>query len=390
MAHNSQIQKISEMGTKLHRSGCAPYKIEKYIQYYAKKHDVTVIVQATPTAITYQFPDNGNQVIMNRLEPASINLALLANTIIRINQPNDMTPPEPVNYPAWLTMLANIAIPPAFLVLVGSSIQTIFIAALLGFMVWACQLLCRNERIILVEFLSAFVTGLTVAWISSHGVPLPVWGLCIAAIVLFIPGLSIANSLECLAFNDLLSGTSLFGQSIFIFMKLFIGILIGLSVGENFWGATQSIENINEVAFWMPYIALPALSFAIGIIFNARMIDILLAIPVTILGMWGPLYLDFGAGWIVGTWITTICITLYGTWLAKKLNLTGAIYIVQGVIILVPGSRILMGATQSLFGETLMSAPSIGLSALFIFSAIVAGQITAYSFYSQKNRKLIS
>ncbi len=390
MASNERIQKISDMGTTLHRSGCAPYKIEKYIQHYARKHDVTVIVQATPTAITYQFPDDDNQVIMKRLEPASINLALLANTIIRINQPNDMAPPEPVNYPSWLTMLANIAIPPAFLILIGSSIQAIGIAAILGFMVWVCQLFCKNERIILVEFLSAFVTGLTVAWISSHGVPLPVWGLCIAAIILFIPGLSIANALECLAFNDLLSGTSLFGQSIFIFMKLFIGILIGLSIGETIWGRPQSVANINEVAQWMPYVALPALSFSLGIIFNARIINIFLAVPVTILGMWGPLYLDFGSGWIVGTWVTTVCITLYGTWLAKRLSLTGAIYIVQGIIILVPGSRVLMGATQSLFGETLMSTPSVGLSALFIFSAIVAGQITAYSLYSQKNRNLVS
>ena len=173
-------------------------------------------------------------------------------------------------------------------------------------------------------------------------------------------------------------------------MKLFIGILIGLSIGETIWGNPQSVANINEVAQWMPYVALPALSFSLGIIFNARIIDIFLAVPVTILGMWGPLYLDFGSGWIVGTWVTTVCITLYGTWLAKRLSLTGAIYIVQGIIILVPGSRVLMGATQSLFGETLMSTPSVGLSALFIFSAIVAGQITAYSLYSQKNRNLVS
>ena len=85
MALDTQIQKIADIGTTLHRSGCAPYKIEKYVQYYAKKHDVMVIVQATPTAITYQFPDNDNQVLIKRLEPASINLALLANTIIRIN-----------------------------------------------------------------------------------------------------------------------------------------------------------------------------------------------------------------------------------------------------------------------------------------------------------------
>jgi hypothetical protein len=35
-----------------------------------------------------------------------------------------------------------------------------------------------------------------------------------------------------------------------------------------------------------------------------------------------------------------------------------------------------------------MEMPSVGLSALFIFSAIVAGQITAYSIYPPKKLKL--
>ncbi len=380
--------KVVEIGDTLHRCGCAPYKIEKYTQYYAQKLGINVVVQATPTAINYQFPEEDNQIFIRRLEPASINLGLLANTITRINQANDIEPPEPVSYPIWLTMLANIAIPPAFLALVGSTINAVAISFVLGFLVWVCQLLCQKERAIVVEFFSAFITGLTVSFVTSLGIELPIWGLCIAAIVLFVPGLSIANSLECFAFNDLLSGTSLLGQSLFIFIKLFIGILIGLSVGETAWGHTESVPNINEVSHWATYIALPVLSLSLGVILNVRPIDMLYAFPVTILGMWGPIFLDFGGGWIIGTWVTTVCITLYGTWLAKTLNLTGAIYIVQGIIILVPGSRVLMGASQSLFDQTLLSIPSVGLSALFIFSAIVAGQITAYSIYSQKNHNL--
>ena len=100
--------------------------------------------------------------------------------------------------------------------------------------------------------------------------------------------------------------------------------------------------------------------------------------------MWGPLFLDFGSGLIVGTWVTTVLITLYSTWLAKTLDLIGTLYAVQGIIILVPGSRILIGASESLFGESFLSTTSISMSAVYIFSAIVAGQITAYSIYSQK------
>ena len=390
MSSQRLVDKIVETGDTLHRCGCAPYKVAKYVIHYARINGVNVVVQASPTSINYQFPEDDNKVIFKQLEPASIDLSLLANTILRINASSSAPVPAPTRYRAWQTMLSNMAIPPAFLVLVGSTMNAVIVAFLLGFLVWVCQYLCRDDHKIVVEFFSAFITGLTVSLISSLGVDVPVWALCIASIVLFVPGLSIANSLECLAFNDLISGTCLFAQSIFILVKLFIGIYIGLTLGETLWGASIAQLNINEIPSWMPYMALPAISLSLGINFNARFIDIIYALPVSILGMWGPLYLDLGSGWIVGTWVTTVVITLYGTWLAKTLKLTGAIYIVQGIIVLVPGSRVLVGASESLLHEPILSTPDIGLSALLMFSAIVTGQITAYSFYSQKNRYLIN
>ncbi len=222
MPSQYRINKIVEIGDTLHRSGCAPYKVEKYTQHYAQKHGVDVMIQATPTAINYQFPDDNNAVVLKRLKPASINLSLLANTIIRINQPSSEPVPEPAGYPSWIIALANMGIPPAYLMLVGSTLEAVGFAFILGFMVWGCQRVCRARRAIAVEFIAALFTGIIVAYLSSTGLPIPVWALCIATIVLFVPGLSIANSLECLAFNDLVSGTSLLGQCALTLIKLLL------------------------------------------------------------------------------------------------------------------------------------------------------------------------
>ncbi len=384
MLSQHRINKIVEIGDTLHRSGCAPYKVEKYTQFYAQKHGVDVMIQATPTAINYQFPDDNNAVVMKRLKPASINLSLLANTIIRINQPSHEPVPEPVGYSKWAIAFANMGIPPAYLMLVGSTLEAVAISVVLGLIVWLSQLVCHSRRAIAAEFLSAMLTGIFVAFLASTGLPIPVWALCVAAVILFVPGLSIANSLECLAFNDLVSGTSLLGQSALTLIKLFVGIVIGLNIGEAIWGQAIAATYINEVPLLLHVFGLFLLSISIGIIFNARPKDILLGLPVAVLGMWGPFYLGFDAGWVVGTWVTTVLITLYGTWIAKKMELTGSIYIVQGIIILVPGSRVLISASQSVFEQSILPIPSIGLSALFMFSAIVAGQITAYSIYSPK------
>ncbi|MEH0664521.1 threonine/serine exporter family protein [Vibrio scophthalmi] len=384
MPSEYRIKKIVEIGDTLHRSGCAPYKLEKYTKFYARKHGVDVMVQATPTTVNYQFPDDNNAVVMRRHPLASINLSLLANTIIRINQPSSEPVPEPVGYPKWVIALANMGIPPAYLMLVGSTIDAILLSVLLGFVVWMTQQVCKARRAIAVEFVSALLTGVLVAYFASTSAQIPVWALCIASIVLFVPGLSIANSLECLAFNDLVSGTSLLGQSALSLIKLFVGIVMGLNIGEAIWGQAAASTYINQVPIWLHVSGLFLISISLGIIFNARPKDILLGLPVAMLGMWGPFYLGFESGWVVGTWVTTVLITLYGTWLAKKMELTGSIYIVQGIIILVPGSRVLVSAGQSVFEQSILPIPSIGLSALFMFSAIVAGQITAYSLYSPK------
>lgn len=381
------IKKIVDIGDTLHRSGCAPYKVEKYTQYYAHKHGVDVMVQATPTAINYQFTDDDNTIVMKRHKPASINLGLLANTIISINQPSNEPIPEPVGYPTWIVALANMGIPPAYLMLVGSTFEAIGFSILLGFMVFVCQRIYRGHNVIAVEFIASLLTGISVAFIASTGAPIPIWALCIASVVLFVPGLAIANALECLAFNDLVSGTALLGQSALTLIKLFIGVIIGLNIGEGIWGQAYSISYTNDIPLWLHCFGLVLISSCIGIIFNARPKDILFGLPVAVLGMWGPFYLGFESGWIVGTWLTTVLITFYGTWLAKRFELTGSIYIVQGIIILVPGSRVLVSASQSVFEQSILPIPDIGLSALFMFSAIVAGQITSYSLFPPKTDK---
>ncbi|RIZ53315.1 hypothetical protein AK966_13890 [Vibrio sp. PID23_8] len=80
------------------------------------------MIQATPTAINYQFPDDNNAVVLKRLKPASINLSLLANTIIQISQPSSEPVHEPPAYSNWIIALANMGIPAAYLMLVGSRV----------------------------------------------------------------------------------------------------------------------------------------------------------------------------------------------------------------------------------------------------------------------------
>jgi len=376
---DKMISKIVEVGDTLHRCGCTPYKVERYIHDYASKYGVEVTIQATPTTLNYQFHSFDNKIILSRQRPASINLSLLASTIKRTHSSIDANIDKPKPYPQWLLALANMTIPPAFLMLVNVGGDALWISAILGFFIWFCQFALVGRREIAVEFFGALITGFLAVLFSSLHFDIPLWGMCIAAVLLFVPGLTISNTLECLAFNELVSGASLLGQCLVVLIKLFAGILIGIELGQMLFGVIESAESSTSLPLALRLVALPLLSISLSITFQARPIDMLYGFPVAVLGMWGPMLLG---GWVVGTWATAMFITLYGNWIAKRLKLTSIIYTTQGIIILVPGSRVLIGASQSLFGESILPMPSVGLSAAYMFSAIVVGQITAYALYS--------
>jgi len=383
MSEHHLISQIVHIGDTLHKAGCPPYKLERYVEHYARNRGVEAMVLASATWVNYQFNDEDNTVIMKRLKPAGLDLSLLATTIHRITRDNESIPLESKQYSEILQFLAYMICPPAYLLLVGSTLDSLLFSPLLGVIVWLCTKFLTGRHTIALEFIAPLCVALFAEYLNTHGWIIPSWTVCIASILLFVPGLSISNALECLAFNDLVSGTSLLGQCILSLIKIFTGIFIGLNIGAEIWDSS-AVAYVNEYPAYFPALGAALLTLSIGVSFNIRPRDIIRGIPAVIIGTWGPSTLSFDHGWVAATWITSTLIVLYSTWIARRHHLTGSIYIIQGLILMVPGSRVLVSAGQSFYEATVLPIPSIGSSAALIFSAIVVGQITAYAIYSPK------
>ena len=384
MPEHHLTSKIIDLGDKLHQSGCPPFKLEKYVEHYARNRGIEAMVLATPTWINYQFVEDGEtSVVMKRQKPPSIDLSLLAITIKRIVRDDESIQLLTSKSSMFLSALAYALTPSAYLMLVGSTLDALIFSPLIGLIVWLCTLLLKGRRTILLEFLAPLLVAIFTEYLNSLGWSIPVWTMCIASILLFVPGLSISNALECLAFNDLVSGSSLLGQCILSLIKLFSGIFIGISLGTSIW-ATTAIEYTNAFPNYVTFVGAGLLALCVGVSFNIRPKDIVRGLPAVAIGTWGPSVLNFDNGWVAATWLTSTFITLYSTWMAKRCHLTASIYMIQGIILMVPGSRILVSVGQNFYDATVLPIPSIGASAALIFSAIVVGQITAYSIYSQK------
>lgn len=383
MSEHHLISQIVNIGETLHKAGCPPYKLEKYVEHYARNRGIEVMVLASANWINFQFNDEDNSVVIKRLKPPTIDLTLLALTINRITRDDESINLDSARPGRLMELFACLIVPAAYLCLVGSSMDALIISPLTGFVVWLCTLLLKGRRVIALEFIAPLLVGLLAAFANSLGLNISVWTLCIASILLFVPGLSIANALECLAFNDLVSGTSLLGQCALSLIKLFSGIFIGLSIGSAVWETTP-IPYTNELPAYFTLIGAILLAIAVAIMFNIRPRDVVRAIPVIAIGTWGPTILNFEHGWVAATWLTSTMITLYATWIAKRRKLTGTIYMIQGIILMVPGSRVLVSVGQNFYAAELLPISGIGSSAALIFAAIVVGQITAYAIYSPK------
>lgn len=379
--HTQPLQKdILSFIDRLHKAGCTPRAIQRYTHYYAQDKGVNLAVDVTPTKVITVFQEPIKQVILQDKKPPSVNLRLLVGTL------NAMLTKQPYiaseSYSGWTLCLANILLPPCYLMLVGSTYAGVVIAAFLGLIAWLVQISLTGERSVLVEFLVAFIASFLVGLLASVIPNLPILALCISSIVLFIPGLTVTNALASLALNDFRSGIELIAQSALIVIKIFIGVVLGLSLSSQFSEYALAINFVNEIPLLLHILGLIGISMAIGIVFNGSMTDILIGLPAAAVGMWGPHW--FTADWVVGTWISTMIITLYGLVAGRIRNVPALVYIIQGIIILVPGSRIIVGASETFYSTSILPIPNIGMSALLMFCSIVAGQIMVYSIFSER------
>lgn len=368
---------------QLHQSGYAPSTVAEYADAFARKHGVKFTVDVTPTKITAVFHEPINQVVMESISPPSVNLRQLVTTIrqFKNTRKGDLSQVNALSYPNWVICFANLLLPPCYLLLIGSSYESAFLSILFGFIAWLGMHLLRNERAPLIELLTAFLSSFIIGLVSHYNQELPVLALCISATLLFVPGLTVTNSLASLAINDYRSGLELMAQSGLIIIKLVIGIVLGLGAAELILPVGETVQVNHTHSLWIQVPALLLISMAIGLVFNGGFRTILLGLPAAGIGLWGPQL--FTPDWLIGTWISTVLIILYGIAVSKITHLPPFTYIVQGFIIIVPGTRIMVGASDGLYSTSILGTPNVGLNAVLMFAAIVAGQITTFALMNK-------
>lgn len=384
---------IIRLGKALHKFGTPAYRLEAHLQAVSRLLGIEGYFLVSPTAMTFVLQHDEDQEYNHvaRVNPGELDLGSLARTdeLVEELMSGQRTLTEalerlediankPNTYGTVLTLLAFGTSAGAFAMLMGTSWNDVLWSGLLGLMVYG--LVYRAERskrmAEMLEPLAAILCAIAACGIAQFdpNINLPV--VILSGIIIFIPGLALTLGLAELAARDLISGTARIMDACMLLFKLYFGAILGMVIGRAIFGEATFIapESLPRWAVWS---AVPILSTALVVIFKARLKDspwgILAGIVAFFSAMLGGIYLGESIGIFFGALAVGIYSNLYARWMKAP----ASIALLQGIVILVPGSKTYIGLNTLILGETMLNQSHIGSQIFLIFMSLIAGLIFA-------------
>lgn len=395
---------IIRLGKALHKFGTPAYRLEAHLQNVSAKLGLEGYFLVSPTSMTFVLnhddsPESAEATSVNaqeythiaRVTPGELDLGSLArcdklvdelasgerNLQEAIERLADIES-RPNPYGAVLTCSSFTASAAAFAMLMESSWNDVLWAGLSGFMVfWLVFLAERSRRMAeMLEPLAAIVCALGACAVSvfDPGINIPV--VILSGIIIFIPGLALTIGLAELAARDLISGTARVMDAMMLLFKLYFGAVLGMTLGRALFGHVTYVEPpaVPEIAHWL---AVPILSVCLVFIFRARLKDAFWGILAGVIAYscaeLAMMYFTSSIGIFFGALAVGVYANLYARWMKAP----ASIALLQGIVILVPGSKAYIGLNAMISGEIMLNQVAIGSQVFLIFMSLIAGLIFA-------------
>ncbi len=392
---------IVQLGKALHYYGVPSYKSEMYLNEVADKKGIQASFMDSPTWISYVFYEEDEQTYnhVETVRPGELNLGALskvveiANNLLsdKINFEEarlaiDKVKTSPPTHGGFLELLGFIVSAGAFCIILDTSWTSAIAASFVGGIVYLITLLSKRSVYIrstleaLVAFVATFVIGLLSLQFDQINISMTI----LASIIVFIPGLSITTALEEITARNLVSGTAKLFDALVSLFKQFFGVVMGLAILPLFVEINQQ-PVINDIPNWVDYFAIIALAIALTPAFKIRPKDLFLCVVVGFLSFYTTTQLAF-TGILVSIFLGTI-VTVAASKLFSKLNNSPRlVYLVPGIIMLVPGSKAFIGLSSVFLNEASASG-NMGEQILYIFMGIIGGLLFSGTFMDKKLRE---
>ena len=384
---------IIKLGKALHRFGTPAFRLEAHLVKVARSLGLEGNFVIFPTSMTFVLHHDAEQEYnhLARVKPGELDLGALARTDELVDelisgQRNlnealerlDEIDHKPTPYGTFLTFLAFGLSSAAFAMLMNTSWNDVFWSGLLGFLVYGLVFGAERSSKIsdMLEPLAAFMCAFFCCFIATFDSSINIPVVILSGIIVFVPGLALTIGLAELASRDLISGTARIMDAVMLLFKLYFGAYLGLVIGHSIWGSMAFTPSLPLPEGAM-YAAVPLLSIALAIMFKTRTKDA----PWGILA--GIIAFSFAAlgghyiGDSIGIFFGALAVGIYSNLFARWMKAPASIALLQGIVILVPGSKTYIGLNALISGETMLNQVEIGSQIFLIFMSLIAGLIFA-------------
>lgn len=391
---------LIRLAKTLHQCGTPAYQLEAHLIKISDTLELGGSFLISPTTITCVFwpkgdRENQEHTYITRVQPGDLDLALLARTdqlveelcsgkrdldhaLIRLEEITH----KPHPYPSWMILLAFGLASAAFSLLMGTSWVDVGASYVLGIMVYFLVYWAESYPRIqaALEPLSAILAAFFVTGISHIAPSMNNSLVVLASIIVFIPGLALTVGLSELAARDLISGTARVMDALMVLFKLYFGAVLGFAIGDACWGNLVPAINSEQaipLPSWSSWLAVLILSFCLMVIFKIRLKDALWGVSAGFLAHATNMLASAYFGIALGTFFAALMIGIYANLYARWRKAPAAIVLLQGIVILVPGSKIYMGLNSAISGQEIIHIDQVSSQAFLILMSLVAGLIFA-------------
>ena len=388
---------IVRLGKMLHKYGIPAYRLESHLMELADAIELRSSFIISPTSMTFVLWTEGHEdeyTHAARVAPGDLDMGSLSRTdeVVSDVISNTLTIDEalerldeietmPSRNGRAITGLSYVLASGAFAMLMRSSLNDVLWAGLLGGIVYIFVLWSERSKGItnmlepLVAMVSAFAAcGIAVHYDASISIRLVI----LSSIIVFIPGLALTIGLAELSARHLVSGTVKIMDAFMMLFKLYFGAFLGMELGFAVFGHSEYVA-LPPLPQWTVWLAIATLCTSLIIAFRTRRKHMFWSMAAGFIAYAsssiGASYFDFGVGAFFGAFV----IGVYGNLFTRFAKAPAVIVVMQGLIVLVPGSKTFISLNTYIAGEGFAYAEHAGQQAVVIFMSIVAGLIFANS-----------
>lgn len=378
---------IIELGKALHIYGVPTYKVQSYLTKVSKTQGIKGVFMDLPTWINYVFyEDEQTYNYVECIPPGILNLGGLSrvdevtNKIIskeidssdvihELKLINDET--KKTNH--FILTLSYAIASGAFSLMIGTNWISFIFALLLGASIYPLVYISTKSSYFetILESLISFVVTIAASLLHLIFPELNVGITILSAIIIFIPGLAITTALEEITSKNLVSGGAKLFDSIISLFKQFFGVLLGLALMSSIIDFKQLVH-VSDLPRWIMFCGIPLFSMSLLPIFQVRKKDMLLGV-VTGVSVFFLTVLFSGYGVLFSTFIGTIAAVAISHFFNRITKTPKTVFLMQGIVMLVPGSKSFMGLSNSFLNSSIIIAGNIYEQVAFTLMGIIGG-----------------